>query len=413
MGLTVGVDPIFIFLCFTVAGAFFSNAVLQTASGLVVLLWLVRLLSGHRHAFGRSDSPWTGVSWPPRNWPLWKPSLAFLLVSILSAAASADSGRSFSKLHEAFLPLLLFAALPSLASESRTSALIRLMSLCAFVAAGMGLYEFTGTVGDQRIQGSLGNWMTYSQVLLLAAPMIAARLLWCRSKASPIELIVLLVILAAILCSKTRGVWLGGIAGAALLLLVWRPKWVLALPFVILAAYALAPQSVQDRAHSLFDKDNATIQERLYMWRAGCLMVEDRPLLGIGPGQVKALYPQYRLEDDPRTSKKVLGHLHSNPVQIAAELGLIGVSVWIWFWIAVAMGLWHRWREQASGVGRASIVGVSASLLALQVAGLTEYNFGDSEVTTLAFCILAMSFVSETKDSSRVAVQSELGHVAG
>ena len=375
------VDAVFFFLCLTIAGAYFSNAVVSGASALVVLIWLVRLARG----------------WRPRSsWPFWRPALAFLLASLLSAACSRDPARSFSKLHEAFLPLLLYAGLPSVRDEARALLLTRVTIVFAVAAALLGLFEFATQAEDARIQGSLGNWMTYSQVLLLAAPLLGARLLWLRrSRASLYEALALALLAAALLCSKTRGVWLGGLVAATLLLALRRPKWVLAMPLFVLAAYFLAPSSVQERVRSLFDRNNVTLVERTYMWRSGQAMLREHPLLGIGPAQVKALYPEYRLPDDPRQSPKPLGHLHSNPVQIAAERGLLGLAAWLWFWLALFRHAWRAFRAAPDERARARLAGVGASLFALQVAGLTEYNFGDSEVTTLATCLMLLLFVPD------------------
>ena len=37
------------------------------------------------------------------------------------------------------------------------------------------------------------------------------------------------------------------------------------------------------------------MNDRVAMWKAGGAMIAERPLFGVGPGRVKALYPVYRV----------------------------------------------------------------------------------------------------------------------
>ena len=98
--------------------------------------------------------------------------------------------------------------------------------------------------------------------------------------------------------------------------------------------------------------------------------------------------------------------LHSNLIQIAAERGLLGLACWLWLWGAYGS---HTWRiyvrvgpEDRSA--KALVVGSLASVIGFQIEGLFEYNFGDSEVITLTYFLMALPFVVQQACRSRQAL---------
>lgn len=134
------------------------------------------------------------------------------------------------------------------------------------------------------------------------------------------------------------------------------------------------------------------MRERLYMWRSGIAIVRDHPLTGVGPGQVKAVFPRYAL---PEAYRKTTSHVHSTPLQIAAERGLLGLGAWLWLWIGFFREGVRRLRRlgPAEERERTLVAGSLAAVLGFLVAGLFEYNFGDSEVVLVAYAVMALPFV--------------------
>ena len=144
----------------------------------------------------------------------------------------------------------------------------------------------------------------------------------------------------------------------------------------------LAPQSVLDRAGTILDpKKDLTSIDRVAMLEAGVAIVKDYPLLGVGPDQIENVYPRYRVPDAVKPTNP---HLHNVPMQIAAERGLLALGAWIWFVVSVFVGLFQLVRKARNKSLAAAALGGMAAMLA---AGLTEYNFGDSEFQMLLLVI--------------------------
>jgi O-antigen ligase len=140
------------------------------------------------------------------------------------------------------------------------------------------------------------------------------------------------------------------------------------------------------------------------MVQAGAAIIADYPLFGIGPSNIKEVYPLYRSEDAPRF---VVPHLHNNIVNIWAERGLFALAAYLLFFgIFVGLCLSRRrnegWQRTWADIGLAVAV-------ALTSAGLFEYNFGDSEVlftTLVIFALVTHGISAEAANEPSEAVSS-------
>jgi O-antigen ligase len=140
---------------------------------------------------------------------------------------------------------------------------------------------------------------------------------------------------------------------------------------------------------SSFDPQQSSNLDRIRMAQAGVEIIADHPLFGVGPGNVKETYPLYRLPDAPRFR---IPHLHSNPLQIWAERGVVTLFGWL---LLVGLAVRQGLRQMREGGERSSwgLVGVVATV-GLVIAGLFEFNFGDSEVTMNWLDLLAVAFAA-------------------
>ena len=111
--------------------------------------------------------------------------------------------------------------------------------------------------------------------------------------------------------------------------------------------------------------------------------------MGVGPDQIERVYPRYRVPDAVKPTNP---HLHNVPMQIAAERGLPALGAWLWF---VVDGVRRAVRAgAASRATRASPPRRSAAMAAMLAAGLTEYNFGDSEFLMLLLVMITLPFAA-------------------
>ncbi len=146
---------------------------------------------------------------------------------------------------------------------------------------------------------------------------------------------------------------------------------------LLILGILVAPARIRQRAYSIVDLQDQSNRDRLQMLVMGAHMVRDHPVFGVGPEMVQRVYGDYLLPNPVHTYNP---HLHNVPVQIAAERGLPALAAWLWF---LVVALREVARQVRTGPARPIAAAAVAAIVAMLVAGLFEYNFGDSEFLML------------------------------
>ena len=352
----------------------FSIAIAQGLLALAVVCWLL-LVVVNRERFEA----------PRFFWPL----VAYAAATLVSAAFSAQPALSFTDSKQ----LVLFLVVPiayRFAGGWRGSWMLTLVMTLGAASAAYGIFQYGllhYDVLSRRPQGTLGHYMTYSQLLMLVIMIAVGRLLFSGHDRIWAAL-VMPALLLAIALTSTRTAWVGACAGVGVLLLLKDFRLIGLLPVAAAITFAVAGPSITQRLMSTFDSKDPTRLDRVAMLREGALMVRDHPLVGVGPNMVKEVYSEYRV---PEAVQAINPHLHNVPVQIAAERGLPALLCWLAFIGLLGFDLWRHVRRKEHLLLSATALGVLVSMLA---AGLFEYNFGDSEFLMLFLLIVTLPFAA-------------------
>ena len=357
-----------------VAAMQLSIAAAQILLALASLAWLISHVSrGER------------LEAPRFFWPL----VVYAGLTLASAGFSIDPEVSFTDCKQLVL-LMLVPITYDLARGARANSVLSIILTIGAASAFVGIVQYAVLNFDglgRRPSGTLSHWMTYSGTLMLVICAATARLLY--GKAGRLwAAFIMPALLVALSLTLTRGAWVGVAVGVALLLLSKDFRLLALVPIVIVASLLLAPDTIRDRFWSMIDPKDLTGRDRIAMLEAGVAIVKDYPLMGVGPDQIERVYPRYRVPDAVKPTNP---HLHNVPMQIAAERGLLALGAWIWFVIAVFLGLFTLVRKARNKSLAAAALGGMAAMLA---AGLTEYNFGDSEFLMLLLVIITLPFAA-------------------
>jgi len=202
-----------------------------------------------------------------------------------------------------------------------------------------------------------------------------------------------LVSLAGFAVTYVRGAWLGFGAGVVVLAAsVRRHRLALFAGLVVLSIALLLLPSVRSRARSITDPSDPTSSERVLMWKSGLAMARDHLVTGVGPAQVKRVYPLYAAPDVPNRYR---GHLHNTPLQMLVERGLFGLAAWLWLYAAFFVRAARVARRVTDSRDHALVMGAVSAVAGFLVAGLFEHNFGDTEVLLVALLAMSAVFVIE------------------
>ena len=318
---------------------------------------------------------------------LYFPLFVYGLASTVSAIFAEE------RIHQGFEGVLWFKMLifPCAVILYREMPKLRELATYAYgiVAGGgaiWGLLQFAFADRrdlEHRISGPASHVMTYSGVLLPVSVMML--FLWWRQR-KWWQLAACVLSTVTLLLTFTRSVWLGWAIAALVVILASRARIAFyALPAVIVFI-TFMPLDLFSRLISTFDFTQSSNFDRVRMIEAGVEMIRDHPLLGVGPANVKETYALYRKHDAPRPRPP---HLHNNVVQLWAERGILGLSAYLLLlalFIRECMAGWHGPQRVWSEVG----VAVAVSLT---VAGLFEFNFGDTEVFYMMLNLFALVVV--------------------
>jgi O-antigen ligase len=368
-----------------------SITVAETALALLAVRFMVRLATGR----ARGD------------WALGLVAAAWVAVSLLSALLSSRPGASLADMKSVLLIATVFVLIDVLADRAEIERWGRwLFGLLAAVAVVgtlqvllcpwlAGLEPLLGRVARKcgRAHAFYSIYMTLAGVLslimLVSLPVVLgvprARARW--------GFLGWLACGAGLIATYVRGAWVGFLAGIAVLLgLTPRRRWIVVAGAGAVMMLLLLTPGLRQRALSIVDPSDPTVRERWAMWTSALQMARDHPLTGVGPGEVKREYPRYAA---PEYRQRPRGHFHNTPLQMLVERGVLGLAAWLaifitFFWRARGV---LRALEAGAPRERALVAGSVAAITGFLVGGLTEYNFGDSEVVLLAYCVMAVPFV--------------------
>ncbi len=316
---------------------------------------------------------------------LYFPLALYGLVSSVSAIAAEQHPHQDLEL-TLWFKILIF---PSALILLRELPQLRERLIPAFVLFGGGMavwglieYVFLGYRDlEHRINGPSSHVMTYSG-LILPFSLMFLLMWWHRRKWWQLAVGVLITV--ALLLTFTRSIWLAWGAAVLVILVAARSKlryYLYALPALLLFL-TFMPMSLFSRLVSTFDMTQSSNFDRLRMLEAGVEMIKDHPLLGVGPANVKEVYALYKKHDAPRPRPP---HLHNNFVQLWAERGILGLLAYVLLFALFYRECAKGWR----GPNRMwAQIGVAAATGFL-VAGLFEFNFGDTEVFYLMLNLFA------------------------
>ncbi|MBM4437453.1 MAG: O-antigen ligase family protein [Actinobacteria bacterium] len=248
--------------------------------------------------------------------------------------------------------------------------------LAVLAEAAIGLVQTLINVGPAtfsvggviRAFGTFDQPNPYGGYLGLHAPFLLAAVIYAPRGRRGWLVVAWLLVLAAVVASRSRGAWLGlGVSTAVVLIAAGaRTRLLARVLFVsagaLLAALVLAqalfdvagtlPIDVRRAAEGRMRIEDTLVRtvgadyavtERVAQWVTGWHMFVERPLTGVGAGNYDTAYPRYWL----RPFQAPLGHAHNVYVTFAAEAGLLGlvgiVGLTVWA-LARAVGVVRRRR---------------------------------------------------------------------
>jgi len=327
--------------------------------------------------------------------PILIPALAFAYCSLISALFSIHPSVSLYDSKE----LALFIIIPifyDLIRDLRDIKVVYgILILAGVISSAYGLYQFFGSdveLVNSRIHGFMGHWMTFSGLIMILNVLLLSHLLF--SKEHPKWFYPAFLLLSfTLLLTLTRNAWLGFLAASFVLIAMRRVRWIIAIPAIVVMVFICSvlvfPGVVGNRIQNIFNPNETSNRDRIQMIKSGWKIIQDYPLTGVGTSMIKEVYPRYR---PPDSVFRINAHLHNNLLQLTAENGILTLIAWLWLVGKTLKDLIQWKRKVMNPEEQFMIHGTIGIVVSLFIAGLFEYNFGDSEIKMLFLALITIPY---------------------
>jgi O-antigen ligase len=319
-----------------------------------------------------------------------------------------------------FLPVFLLAGLPLDMDWKKRVAAVSFFVLASTASAVVVLGAYQGATGmrypfpvqlysDGKLIGFFSHHIPAGGFFSTLVVMSACLLLYWKTSARLKLLlgVLLLLLFSGSLLSLSRTYFVSLCITLPLLFFKKNLKAAaIGTSFVALffAVSIAALPSVKERISSITDlKHNTSNLERLYLWQVAKDMIAASPVAGIGYRQWGEKVSGYsaRYSSEWKFSDAALHHAHNVYLHIAAETGLVGLSLFLSFWLSLAAILL---RASAAGDGSDFIhairLGTAFAIINLLIGGFFENNFGTLLISLLLSCVVSLTlFVTDGSDA--------------
>jgi O-antigen ligase len=327
-------------------------------------------------------------SWGNAESPLGYSFLFFFGACILAVLFSGDITHGLSGLKKMLLAVVFFWAVNCIDIKNQ-NLILKVLFTSSLIAASYGFYQAlsAGISENSRVDGTMSIYMTFAGVLMLVLLMALSRLLF-HSPKDPFAITVLVSLTACLFLTLTRQAWLGVLMGGVFLIFIREKKLLLAAPFIVAIAIALSPVAVKERIYSMVNLKDRTLEIRMQLWAGGWEIFKDNPLIGCGFKCVDRVFSKY--PEHAEILKRYKG-LHNNFIQLAVDVGFLGLSAWMSIWVLFFLEIYRR-KPPPGDETRWIYFGSAAGAIGFLSGGFFEVNFYDSEVVMLMYFLMAMPF---------------------
>ena len=266
--------------------------------------------------------------------------LVFLVLLLQASTVITGYGRAVDALTAALLTSVGFSARRFFDGEENRERFVFLsaVALCVVSAVGVGQYLFGlaelrwvdasrfGDIGG-RVTSFFSNPNILAVYLLLYFPLSLNATFSFQNNGRMRLFNAVTAFLSAlcILLTWSRGAWLGLALEVVLFLLLHskRSRNILCLLPLMLLAIPLLPSNFKGRLYSIGDLGESSIRYRLLTWQGAWKMLGKHPFgIGVGERAWRAVFPHFAVSGTARVM-----HAHNVFLQVAAELGVVGIFV--------------------------------------------------------------------------------------
>jgi len=385
---------ILILLTIQISSVSISIAVSSIAFGSWIALWLIQFLINRQSAINTDIFKEIKLI----NYFI----LAYAFFEILSRFFAVYPEGAFSNIKRLLLFLIFYV---SIAKIINFKALIYILlinisavSVISIVEIVKYAFKFIGMAGEMpfsEIRIDFFNYpLTSAEIkmisLLSLLPLVFSE--YIRDKfiiKKSLLILIIIPVIVSMLLTQSRNVMLA----TAFCLMIYgifiNRKFLIGFIAAVILAALLLPSSFTERTKSIFDPEHPSNKSRIDMWKVGIEMFKDHPFTGIADSHIKEVYETYKT---PEAHGEGV-HLHNNFIMILATTGIFGFIAWMGMFILIFIKQIRYFKEEEDLIRKMHLFGSILVMISFQISGIFEWSFGDHEVMTVFFFLIAVPFI--------------------
>jgi putative inorganic carbon (HCO3(-)) transporter len=327
--------------------------------------------------------------------------LLLVLSFLVSGLFSEDPPESISNARRVFLFVTFFATFIFVKNLNELKIILTcfflftvLISVTEIIRYFMDTKTLTGTDLIEFRINYFGYPITNGEIKMLILLLIASFIitkqkfvlnkLWLSAIAA--------VVLISLYFTNTRNAFLGLFAGLIYLGFVKNKIFLAGMLIFVAAFLVFAPYSAKERILSIADIHHPSNENRITIWKTGIKIFKDYPILGTGEIDFAKIYARYK----PIEHHGEGSHMHNNTFHILISFGIVGLISWLVLMVYIFVRQIRIYYLTKSDKILNNLVTASiASMIAFQVSGLTEWNFGDFEFAAVLWFSLGLAFLCQ------------------
>jgi O-antigen ligase len=363
------------------------------------------------------------------------PNLPLLLLVIYGAFSwSRSTAPDFSRAEWLRLACgagLYFVVSTALRQRDQVRTVVDVLCAVAILTSLFGFVAY-GQPDATSMSSSFGNRQLFAGFLLMLVPLL---LVLSFGEPDPLRKMVAqvaaVVAVASLLMAQTRSSWLGAIV--ALIALgamairyaptgssLARNRHQLVLPLVIvvgaLSLFLLVSGStpmLSSRAGTLASpQSDGSLGWRWNQWQGTCKMILEKPLFGFGIGTFPLERARFVPGALPKDAVRRLGpslaeQAHNEYLQIAAEMGFVGLALNLWMLGAFFVFGLRALRGREQGYRKLVLMGAIAAMAGQTVDALSNPAWRFADVSLMFWLMMGLGMASARVHRRSAAEEGE------
>ena len=299
------------------ASMIFSIAIVQMTAGLLMVIWIVKIIFAQRYKFIHTQFD--------------LPVIIFIIIRVLSVLFSTNLSTSIPTLYKEipfYFVFFVFTNSISVENKKYLKLMIWILIVSACIAAIYGTSKVLLGFEERATSSTSG----YSTLGMFLAVIIAVTMGLGRNKEFfPSRLIwglCVFIMCIGLLYTLNRTHW--GVVGLIFLIVgIMRERWSLLFGIIIAGIAIWFVPTFAERFYQMIHFLEYT-SGRNIIWQGALMILTSRPILGFGPRTFEEIFPlRNQLED------KLIASWHNDYLQVYMESGIFGLLAFLWIIVSV------------------------------------------------------------------------------